>query len=57
MMKPIKIKRSHEGKLHRALKIPVDKPIPAEELQEKRGDDEEMEKMKTFARNARKWKH
>ena len=56
-MKPIKIKRSHEGKLHRALKIPKNEPIPAEELEKKPDDSREMSEMKTFARNARHWKH
>ncbi len=51
----IHIKPSEKGSLHKHLKIPLDKKIPASMLKDKTGDSEAIKKKKNFARNARKW--
>lgn len=53
----IHIKKSKQGSLHRALGIPEGEKIPASKLKTKPGDSAAMKKKKTFAKNARKWKH
>lgn len=55
--KPIKIKKSEEGSLHRALGVAQGKKIPAKDLANKPGDSAAIKKKKNFARNARKWDH
>lgn len=53
----IHIKKSKVGSLHKALGIPKGEKIPASKLAIKSGDSPAMRKKKTFAKNARKWKH
>lgn len=56
--KPIKIKKSAEGSLHRALGVPQDKPIPASKLAAaKKSSDPAIRKKAVFAANAKKWNH
>jgi hypothetical protein len=53
----IEIKKSHEGKLHRALGVPEGKPIPwADKVKAANSKDPAMRKMGNFAKNAAKWK-
>jgi len=56
-MSKIRIKKKNRGKLHSALGIPQGEKIPASKLKVKESDSPSMVKMKTFARNAKKWKH
>ena len=51
------IKKSHRGRLHKALGIPEGEPIPAHMLEDKPGDSEHMKEMKRFARNAKHFSH
>jgi hypothetical protein len=52
----IRIKKSHEGKLHKALGIPAGKKIPVARLdQAKHSTSPALRKEATFALNARKW--
>ena len=56
MTKPIKIKPSEVGNLHRALHIPEHEKIPLARLEAaKKGVSPEMKKKIIFAENARKW--
>lgn len=58
----IKIKKSHQGLLHKKMGVAKNKPISTSALQAKksaakaRGDASTV-KQTTFALNARKWKH
>jgi len=56
-MATIRIKPSKVGSLHRALGIKQGEKIPASKLKIKESDSPAMVKKKTFAANARKWKH
>lgn len=54
----IKIKKSHEGLLHKNLGVAKDKPIPAGKLASaKNSPDPAVRKRATFAQNAKHWKH
>jgi hypothetical protein len=53
----IYIKPANRGKLHRELGIPQGERIPAVKLKKKATDSSALEKEKTFARNAKSWKH
>lgn len=54
----IHIKKSHEGRLHRALGVPAGKPIPAGKLAAaKKSKSADVRKMATFATNAKGFKH
>jgi hypothetical protein len=52
----IRIKKSKQGSLRKALGVPKGKKIPASKLKPKKGDSPAMRRKKAFARNARKWK-
>ena len=52
------IKPSHEGLLHEDLRVPEDKKIPKEKLdQALHSKDPDVRKRANFARNAASWKH
>lgn len=54
----IHIKPSHKGKLHRALGVSADKPIPAKKLAKAlKSDSPALRKEANFARNAKKFRH
>ena len=53
----IKIKKSKQGSLHRALGVPKGDKIPAGDLAPDPHDSPAMAKKKNFARNAKNWKH
>jgi len=53
----IYIKPSKRGSLHKALGVPKGKKIPTSKLKIKASDSPAMRKKKTFAKNAKKWKH
>lgn len=57
-MKPIKIKSSHKGLLHRKLGIPDHQVIPVAKMDEivNRSHSASLKKEAQFALNARKWK-
>ena len=57
----IKIKKSHEGLLHKELKVPKGEKIPAVKLKKaaskaKKTGNTKLAKQVTFAKNAAKWK-
>lgn len=55
---PIKIKPSHEGKLHDALGVAADKKIPVAKLEAaKNSPNPERRQQANFAMNARSWNH
>ncbi len=57
-MKTIHIKKSHEGKLHRALHVPANKPIPKSKITKAlHSSNPHMRAMARFAHNAAKWNH
>lgn len=57
-MKQIHIKKSHEGKLHRELHVPIGKKIPKAKLRAaKHSSDPHVRAQATFAINAAKWNH
>ena len=54
----IKIKKSHEGLLHKNLGVAKDKPIPEGKLEKaKNSQDPAVRKRATFAENAKHWNH
>jgi hypothetical protein len=54
----IKIKKSHEGLLHKNLGVAQGKPIPSGKLASaKNSPDPAVRKRATFAENAKHWKH
>ena len=53
----IHIKASHKGLLHKKLGIKEGKEIPASKLTVKPGDSPATVKQKTFAKNAKSWRH
>jgi hypothetical protein len=54
----INIKKSHEGRLHRALGVPEGQPIPASKLAAaKKSSDPAIRKEATFAINAKGFNH
>ncbi len=53
----IKIKKSHQGLLHKNLGVAKGKKIPSSKLAVKPGDSAAVKKRKVFAANAKKWKH
>jgi len=54
----IRIKKSHEGRLHKALGVPAGQPIPAAKLAAaKNSKDSAIRKMATFADNAKGFNH
>lgn len=53
----IYIKPSKRGTLRAALGVKKGETIPVSKLKIKPGDSPAMRKKKTFAKNARKWKH
>lgn len=54
----ISLKKSHAGRLHKALGVAPTKKIPlATLLKAKRSKSAAVRKEATFAVNARKWKH
>ena len=53
----IKIKKSHQGLLHKNLGVKKGKKIPASKLKVKKTDSAAVKKRKIFAQNAKKWKH
>lgn len=56
--KPIHIKPSHEGDLHRDLGVPRGTPLSERLLASaKKSPDPAERKRATFAENARHWKH
>ncbi len=58
MADPIRIKPSHKGKLHRALGIAEDKPIPASKLRAALHAKSPAERKEAnFAEVAKKWHH
>lgn len=61
MADPIHIKKSHQGKLHKALHESASKKIPSAELDSrlaaaKRSGNVKLERELVFAKNARSWK-
>lgn len=57
-MSTIHIKPSHEGKLHRALDIPMDQPIPEKKLQKALDStNANVRKEAVFAENSKKINH
>ena len=55
---PIHLNPAHKGKLHRALGIPEDKPIPAKRLEEaSHSENPDVRKMVGFAKAAKHWSH
>ena len=57
-MKTIHIKKSHEGRLHRALHVPANQPIPTAKLEKaKHSADPHVRAMATFAENAKHFRH
>lgn len=57
MKKPIHIKASHKGRLHKALDVPESKKIPASKLASaKKSKSAKVRKEANFAANAKKWK-
>ncbi len=58
MKDPIHIKASHKGKLHRALGVPQDEPIPAKRLRAAlHSKSPAIRKEANFAENAKDWHH
>ena len=54
----IKIKKSHEGKLHRALGVPAGQTIPLGKIERAaHSKSPSLRKEAQFALNARKFKH
>lgn len=53
----INIKKANRGLLHKNLGVPKGKKIPANKLAIKKTDSTAVKKRKTFAINAKKWKH
>lgn len=54
----ISIKPSHKGRLHQALGVPADKPIPAAKLAAaKKSTDPAIRKEAVFAQNAKGFSH
>lgn len=54
----IHIKKSHKGRLHKALGVPEGEKIPADKLAKaKRSKSPAVRKEATFAQNAKKFKH
>jgi hypothetical protein len=54
----IKIKPSHEGRLHKNLGVAKDKPIPEKKLEAaKHSSSPAVRKQATFAENAKHWHH
>ena len=54
----IKIKKSHEGLLHKDLGVASDKPIPAKKLEKATHSKDKAEKKRAvFAENAKHWHH
>lgn len=54
----IHIKPSHKGKLHKALGVPADKPIPAAKLNAAlHSKSPAIRKEANFAKNAKGFKH
>ena len=52
----INIKPENKGKLHRALGVSVDKPIPISKIMKaKQSASPALRKEATFAKNARQW--
>lgn len=55
--KPIKIKASHKGLLHKDLGVPKGKPIPASKIEAaENSKSAAVRKRATFAENTRGWK-
>lgn len=53
----IEIKKSHQGRLHRALGVPEGRKLALRDLlRAKESDSPTLRKMATFAINARRWK-
>lgn len=58
MRKPIRIKKSHRGLLHKDLGMPSDQPIPGARLADAMKTAGPAEKKRlVFAENAKKWNH
>lgn len=56
--KPIRIKKSHRGLLHKDMGIPQDQPIPGARLAAAMKTASPAEKKRlVFAENAKKWNH
>lgn len=54
----IKIKKSHEGLLHKNLGVPEGQPIPASALMKAMSSkDPAIRKRANFAKNAKNWSH
>lgn len=54
----IKIKKSHEGKLHKALGVPAGQPIPLGKIEKAaHSKSPSLRKEAQFALNARSFKH
>lgn len=54
----IRIKKSHEGLLHKDLGVKEGSPIPAKKLDAARNSDDPAERKRAvFAENAKKWHH
>lgn len=54
----IKIKKSHEGKLHKALGVPMGEKIPLGKIEKAaHSSSPSLRKEAQFALNARKFKH
>lgn len=57
-MMAIKIKPSHEGRLHKKLGVPSGKPIPAGKLAKaEKSSSPSLRKEATFAENAKHFSH
>lgn len=53
----IEIKKSHQGRLHRALGVPEGEKLKLRDLlKAKKSDNPSLRRMATFALNARRWK-
>lgn len=53
----IKIKKSHQGLLHKNLGVKKGKKLTGSQIAIKPGDSPAVKKRKVFAQNARKWNH
>lgn len=53
----IKIKKSHQGLLHKNLGVKKGKKLTASQIAIKPGDSPAVKKRKVFAQNAKKWNH
>ena len=57
MKKPIAIKPSHKGELHKELGVPQGKKIPVKKMEAAKANASPAEKKRiVFAENAKKWK-